>query len=102
MESFSFKETEYCDRYISAFLRLIDEPSSQEQVLGDVEKITKLLRTLPTSYDVLAMACSLTSPSFYENSNTDSANIERRKKKAGAWNRANISAHAFHQRLQRL
>lgn len=52
--------------------------------MDDSEKITKLLRTLPVSFDALGMVSSLGTNTFEEITNTVSANIENRKK-LGNW-----------------
>lgn len=54
------------------------------QVLNNSEKVTKILRTLPESFDSLAMASSSNKNTFEEIINAVKANIER-KKKIGTW-----------------
>lgn len=86
LESLSFKEGQSWESHISSFMSILDELAAQDQVMTESEKVTKILRTLPSSFDALAMASSLNENSFDQIVNAVQANIERRKK-IGIWNK---------------
>lgn len=90
LESLSFKEGEEWENHISLFLSMLDELAAQYQVMDDSEKVTKLLRTLPASFNALAMASTLTTTTFDELFSAVQANIGRRKN-LGMCNKASSS-----------
>lgn len=66
LEFFSFKDGDDWEKHVSTFLSIIDERASEGKALTDAEKVTKLLRTPPESFDPLEMASSLNENSFDE------------------------------------
>lgn len=79
LETMQFEENKDWDKHISSFLNIVDELASLNQEISETEKVTKLFRTLPATFDALAMASSLSTRSFEEILNAVSANIERKK-----------------------
>lgn len=64
---------------VSSFLSIFEELVGQDKVLNESEKVTKILRTLPTSLNAFEMASSLKN-SFYDIISVVQANIELRRK----------------------
>lgn len=79
LDNLSFDETKKFDTHVSDFLSIVDELSSLDQTIQESEKVTKLIRSLPPSFDALAMATSVNALNFDELVIAVHANIERRK-----------------------
>lgn len=65
---------------MSPFLNILDELASSNKTMSDAEKVTKLLRTHPATFDSLVMVFSWTTNPFEEIVNAVCANIKRKKK----------------------
>lgn len=91
IESISFKDGEDFDKHVSKCLSILDKFSEQYQVLSNADKVTKIISTLPESFDSLEMVSLLNENTFKQTVNAGQANKER-KKKLGTWKTSSSSA----------
>lgn len=84
-----FDDTNNFDDHVSSFLSIVDELSSLDQQIQDTEKVTKMIRSLPPSFDALAMATSVNSLTFDQLVSAIQSNIERRNNSSRAHNHKN-------------
>lgn len=79
LEKLKFDESKCFDDHVSAFLAIVDELSMLEEYLDEKAKVTKMLRSLPESFDSLAMAVTVNDMTFSNLIALVHANIARRK-----------------------
>lgn len=65
-------------------MSILDELAAKDENVADAEEVTKMLQTLPPSFDALVMESSLSEHTFDQIVNAALANIERRTK-IGTW-----------------
>lgn len=80
LDNLVFDENKSFEEHFSKFLTLFDELSSLDQHMTKQEKVTKLIRSPPPSFDVLAMALSVNETTFENLISAVQVKIERRKK----------------------
>lgn len=93
LDNLMYDESTNFDKHISNFLSIIDELASLDQLIQESDKATKLIRSLPPSFDALAMATSVNKLNFDELVTAIHANIERRRKSSNKHDAPRLQAY---------